>query len=169
MKFFCFPQWAVIVGAAVLLSSCATEEKPAIVRQVETAQTPVQGFVVAIKHFNAVTGALETRIGMVTSSVQLNAAARSLADAIQGCSVAAERMLKMDSMTKAEEVELSKALPLLSQAERRLPALNKIMLHKADKYFDQNTRVVAKEGLYWFTRNEEAMNKLSRKGFAPRD
>ncbi len=152
-----------MLGVAVLLSSCATEPKPAIVMQVEAAQTPVQAVEVALPNFFNVVESLEKQAEEINSPEELNKAIVDITDAVRGCEAACQRMLTVESVTPAEDAQLKKMFNSLFKEEKDTKRLGKILLYKAQKYGVESSYYKAQQSLYWIGRLEETLYKLSRK------
>lgn len=163
MKSFRFPLCAATLGVAVLLSSCATDPKPAIVMQVEAAKTPVQAVEVAVPNFFNMVESLEKQAALINSPEELNKAISEMTDATQACEVACRRMLTVDSVTPAEDAQLKKMFNTLFEEKRDTKRLGMILLHKAELHAVESTYYKAQQALYWLGRLEETTAKLSRK------
>ena len=154
----------------VSLTSCQTP-KPAIVRQVELAPTPVAGVVIAHDHMIGLLDTMEVKLARVQSPEQLIAFAGNLEDSLQAFDVALRRLMTIDTVTPAEDAKLKAMLNQAAQKKdmERFDRAGKLLERANEKH--GGTEALAYRGvgiLYWIGRCEESLKRLQSKPFTVR-
>ncbi len=157
-----------LLPLAILLSSCATSSNSAIVRQVETTESPVKAATIATKHFGGVINGFAVQMPTITPAEAGRFATllQNTGDASEACAKAFKRVRKVDTLTAKEAAELREAFKNFKHYMTANHSSFTLVERRAEEFLADN-RVfnVAGSAIYWFDEARVQYNAAQAKKY----